>query len=155
MTWVVIPPEPTKLTDRLYLGCFIDGERGKALGMEAICNCTDEPYAHGLELGRYLRLDQLDGDYIGAGTIRTFLTWMETQHHAGLITLVHCHAGISRSTSFVILWMLWVDGVPRDADLRTAWSEREDFIKARRPIIEPHWKLKKSILRWYEQYGPT
>lgn len=148
MNWVGMPPV-TRITDRLYLGCFRDGTDAR---VEAVCNCTDEDYS--CPAPWYLRLDQEDGEHVAKDTIDSFIDWMVIQQHRGRRVLVHCHAGISRSASFVILWMMFCDGVKRDADLKSAWSERQDLVGQLRPIIYPHYKIKQSLLQWYEQYGP-
>lgn len=155
MTWITMPPI-TQLTDRLFLGCFTDGHDAvtqQALGITAVCNLTDEAYACPTE--HWAQIGQRDGEGIHAGRIAEFVKWMQEQRDHERKVLIHCHMGISRTSAFTIFWQMWADGVSRDDDLRQAWSRREDAMRVVRPIIEPHYQLKQSLLTYYERYGPA
>jgi hypothetical protein len=147
--------ELTRLTDRIWLTSMVTARCEDALeaaGIDAVCNLTQEDYACARE--HYFFLDQWDSEPIAAYKIQRFVRWMAEQRDAGRAVLVHCHAGISRTSAFVIFWMMWADGVSRDGDLRLEWSKREDVVRFARRIIMPHWKLKQSLLAYYERYGP-
>jgi protein-tyrosine phosphatase len=154
VNWIQILPM-TQYEDRLYLGCMRDATTRAWLeeaGITAVCNLTQDDYPP--TTPNYLYLNQLDGEYVRPQTIDRFVGWMRAQHRRGETILIHCHAGISRTSSFAIFWTMLRDCVSRDADLLAEWSAREDRMKQFRRIIEPHWKLKKSLLRWYEANGP-
>jgi len=59
----------------------------------------------------------------------------------GEVVVVHCAAGISRSSSTVIAHLIG-HGL--------TWDEAEKEVRAARPIIQPHPELKRSILQYYK-----
>ena len=59
----------------------------------------------------------------------------------GEVVVVHCAAGISRSSSTVIAHLIG-HGL--------TWDEAEKEVRAARPIIQPHPDLKRSILQYYK-----
>ena len=56
--------------------------------------------------------------------------------------LVHCNAGISRSTSFVIAYLLQ-KGIFRK------YNDALHFVRKRRPIVSPNYGFEKQLLRCY------
>lgn len=141
-----------KYNDRIYLGRCSDSrpEVLKALGITAVANLTQDYFEVPPEI-KLLKLDQADGDYVSDSTLRTFLDWMDVTWAEGHTILIHCHAGISRTPSFLIAWFMHCSGCNRDSDLRREWSVYEDKIGKIRPVIQPHYKLKKSIISYFEQ----
>lgn len=74
------------------------------------------------------------------------------------MVLIHCAAGISRTPSFLIAWLMEAerevpvgDWRPDYDAVRNAWSRHEDNIRTIRPIIQPHWRLKTSILAIFKK----
>lgn len=59
----------------------------------------------------------------------------------GEVVVVHCAAGISRSSSTIIAHLMG-HGL--------TWDEAESEVRAARPIIMPHPNLKRSILEYYK-----
>ena len=49
---------------------------------------------------------------------------------AGKQVLIHCAAGVSRSATLVIAYLMWRSGFP--------WKEAFDFVRERRSIINPN-----------------
>lgn len=149
----------TPFSERLYLGCFADSASGVTVphGITAVCNLTQDHFEgrnNHPHLDAYQWLNTIDGEEVPWDRIPLFLAWMERQQADDQVVLLHCHAGISRTSSFAILWLMWSNGVRRTDDLRQAWSKYEQQIGEVRPIIQPHTALKRSILAWYELYGP-
>ena len=64
---------------------------------------------------------------------------------AGKQVLIHCAAGVSRSATLVIAYLMWRSGFP--------WKEAFEFVAERRPIINPNdtflsqLELYEDILR--------
>jgi hypothetical protein len=146
------PPAMSRLSPRVYLGRFADGRDWRAGGVDAVCNLTQDD--HDPRPTHYLWLRQEDSAEIPSWKIAEFLRWMRQQYLAGRTVLIHCHAGISRTSAFAVFWMMWQDRVPADGDLASAWSAREDHVRRCRDCIEPHWKLKQSLLQFYRKHGP-
>lgn len=57
--------------------------------------------------------------------------------------VVHCAAGISRSSSTIIAHLIGHGAT---------WDEAEEEVRRARPIIMPHPELKRSILKYYKIY---
>lgn len=55
--------------------------------------------------------------------------------------VVHCAAGISRSSSTIIAHLMGHG---------SSWDEAEAEVRTARPIISPHPELKRSILQYYK-----
>lgn len=85
-----------------------------------------------------------------AVTIRLFLEQMEEWERDGETILIHCNAGISRTSSFAIAWLMHKRGCNADSDLRGEWSRAEDQVGKVRPIIMPHVLLKRAVLNYFE-----
>lgn len=54
--------------------------------------------------------------------------------------LVHCNAGISRSTSFVIAYLL-------QKGLFRKYSDALHYVRKRRPVVAPNYGFEKQLLR--------
>jgi protein tyrosine phosphatase len=93
---------------------------------------------------------QLDEDAVPPATLEHVCRWLEARERAGERVFIHCAAGISRTPSFLIAYLLWRDGAHCDTDLRTEWSIHLDRISRVRDVVLPHWKLKRSILGYFE-----
>lgn len=95
---------------------------------------------------RYLWLRHADCVPWNTDELLTFLAFTRQCMDANLSVLVQCGAGISRSSSLVIAWLMhhgW------------SWDQAEDLVRAARPIIQPHHELKTSILEFFDQvYKP-
>ncbi len=146
--------EITKFSDRIWLSGIVGaGEfnKLKELGITAVANLTHDDIGAKAAGFNCLVLNQYDGDVIPAVTLEIFLKWMDNRWENGDKILLHCHAGISRTPSFLIAWFMHKQGMNRDWDLRSEWSNYEDKIVLVRPIIMPHYKLKTSIIRYFEE----
>lgn len=154
----MIWPTITRWNTRLYLGSGLDACNVQLLqshGVTAVANLTDDNMGeHLVTTGvpypfKTLVLGQLDGNLIPDATIRSFFAWMDETWAEGHTILLHCHAGISRTPSFFIAWLMHRQGCTNAVGLRDVWSKWEDQIGLRRPIIQPHYKLKSSVLNYF------
>lgn len=84
-----------------------------------------------------------------------FLVQMDQWEAEGETVLVHCHAGISRISSFAIAWLMHKSGANRNSDLERMWDEAERRILKVRPIIMPHPTLKDVVLAYFAQVLPA
>lgn len=144
---------PSKLTDRIYLSGF-DATKNPAflesLGITAIINLT--PDDNGCEAAGFEvhQMPTEDGQEPAVGYVGEFIEVMKAFMEEGHIVLIHCHAGISRTSSQAIAWMMYERGCHKDTDLRTVWSECEDEVRVVRPIIMPHYLLKRAVIQYFE-----
>lgn len=66
----------------------------------------------------------------------------EEAHQAGMGLLIHCQAGVSRSATIVIAYLM-----------KHTWMTMTDaykFVKARRPIISPNLNFMGQLLEFEE-----
>ena len=54
--------------------------------------------------------------------------------------LVHCNAGVSRSTSFIIAYLL-------QKQLFKNYSDALHYVKKRRPVVSPNYGFEKQLIR--------
>lgn len=147
-------PPMAKFSDRIWIGRGLDAqdtESLKAVGVTAIANLTKEDFKcdPGFQV---LMLNQNDDQAISVKTLDRFLEWMAEREANQDIVLVHCHAAISRTPSFLIAWLIYSHGVPANAGadwLRREWDMWEYRIAKVRPIIHPAKQLKDSIIGYF------
>lgn len=136
-----------QIIDRIFIGDANDGrDLGtlKSLGINAVMNATMETdNLSGNPDFEYIRLNQNDGEVISSSTIYLFLNWMrEIMRKPKTKVLIHCGAGVSRASSFTIVWLMYCG---------FGWDEAEELVRAKRSIIAPNPVLKQSILEYYEK----
>ena len=66
--------------------------------------------------------------------------WMEEMLNEGRTILVHCAAGVSRSPSFVIAFLMW----KKKMELQAAF----DLVKSKRNVIRPNAGFMKQLQRY-------
>jgi predicted protein tyrosine phosphatase len=141
----ILMPGMSRLSEYIYLGDANDVQTlvrlDGAADITAICNLTDTTDNLPAEWkDRYLRLNQGDGMPISKATIFNFLDFMIAQREANRTILIHCAAGVSRTSAFAILWLMFCG---------FSWDEAEAMVQAARPIISPNPVLKESILAFF------
>lgn len=146
-----------KVRDQIWIGGSADAEDTEALrnaGITCIANLTDEDFGCSRNFDT-LQLNQLDQRDIPHALLDKFFAWMDERIDRGEKVLIHCHAGISRTPSFLIAWHLHRTGCNSESDLLREWSTAEDFLARLRPIIQPHYALKRSIIRYFSEKTGT
>ncbi|HEX3051188.1 MAG TPA: dual specificity protein phosphatase [Aggregatilineaceae bacterium] len=81
-----------------------------------------------------------DGEFIPLSVLRRGVDFIVKQVDAGNKVLVMCGAGISRSSTFVLAYML-----ERNYDLRQAFQT----LRLTHPIATPHFQMWLSLLAHY------
>lgn len=141
-----IPPI-TKITDRLYLGSIegTDPRILKKYGITHIINAAkDASYTTSLPRVN-LRLDDVPEENLfrvlepSKITIRRILATKPDNK-----ILIHCMAGVSRSASVLIYFLMRERGLSYDQAL--------DFVRLSRPIVNPNEGFEKT-LRAVENIG--
>lgn len=146
---------PSQLSERLYLAGIAtarDYALLRELGITAVMSLTrDNPYCGGNGFkARIFPIDDASEMLNAKWVIEEFLEQMEEWEQSGETILIHCNAGISRTSSFAIAWIMHKRGCNADSDLRREWSRAEDLVGKARPIIMPHHLLKRAILNYFE-----
>ncbi len=145
---------PSQLAERLYLAGIAtarDVALLRATGITAIVNLTpDDPgcEAHGFKVLQ-LAIDDAAVMLDPVKTVGRFIAQMEAWEASGETILIHCHAGISRTASFAIAWLMHKRGCNASSDLKAEWSRAEDRVGAARPIIMPHYLLKRAVFEYF------
>lgn len=146
---------PSKLSERLYLaGAATAREHDKLreMGVTAVVNLTPEDFgceAAGFKV-LHLKIEDAAEMLDPVATVGRYLAQMDAWHASGETVLIHCHAGISRTSTFAIAWLMHQRGAKSTSDLRGMWSRAEDEVGAARPIIMPHVLLKRAVLHYFE-----
>jgi len=70
------------------------------------------------------------------------VAFMDDAISSGKSVLVHCAAGISRSSSFVCAYLMKVDGL--------TFEEALEEVKKARPIVSPNLGFRKQLNLWYD-----
>jgi predicted protein tyrosine phosphatase len=144
---------PSKLTDRLWLAGAATARQHdvlRSLGITAVVNLTPDDYGCEEAGFKVCHIQIDDAAALDTEPIVRFLSTMDEWERDGDVVLIHCHAGISRTSSFAIAWLMHRAGASHDTDLRAMWSRFEDAVGAARPIIMPHYLLKRAILNHFD-----
>lgn len=124
------------IPNKLYLGnkkAASDHRLLSYLGITHILNATKEVNCHFPSAYTYLQIPLSDGD----SRFSEHLTAAESFIKNGLVVLVHCAEGISRSASLVIAYLMRTN----KWDFKTSL----DFVKEKRPKISPHFCFQAAL----------
>lgn len=142
----------SQFSDRIWLGNFTSLANVEALerrGITAVCNLSGPPTPSACSRMKYLEVTQDDGAIIEDATLESFLEWMDEAWAEGHVVLLACAAGISRTPSFLIAWLLHTGGFYGVAeDAQAEWARLQNSISTCRPIIRPDPILRDSVLRY-------
>jgi protein-tyrosine phosphatase len=140
-------PFPSNLIDHVADGVYISGWRA-SLHRQAL---LDANIRHILLLDGYIpalasdfeTLDNAleDGELIPPEKLQRGVAFVNAQVSAGNRVLVMCSAGISRSSTFVLAYLL-----EHDHTLRAAF----DLLKRQHPPAQPHPELWRSLIVHYD-----
>lgn len=137
-----------QITDKLWLGSVTDAIDEKALSenkIQAILCVMDgyqeDYFLRGTKYEGFQRtaVPMLDGVPDQEVLIRQALNVANDYLDAGYTTLIHCAAGISRSSSITIGTLM--------KRMKLSWDEAERYVRERRPMINPAAPLKISVLK--------
>jgi protein-tyrosine phosphatase len=134
-------PSATLILPSLYLGSDVEARNLKylqSLGITHIVNCAYELKSYHPSKFKYLELKMLDDDVQDVKFV--FSKALEFIHSAlisGNKVFVHCFAGVSRSVSLIIYYLMMVRRMP----FKTAYA----YVKAKRSIIDPGTGFKKQL----------
>ncbi|XP_061784755.1 dual specificity protein phosphatase 2 [Nerophis lumbriciformis] len=133
---------PVELLPFLFLGSAVHSSRRetlKAAGITAVLNVSSSCPNFFEEDFKYLRLDVEDS--LAADIRACFFTAIafidSVKHNRGRV-LVHCQAGISRSATICLAYLMHAQRVRLD--------EAFDFVKQRRHVISPNLAFMGQLL---------
>uniref|UniRef100_A0A1A8I527 Dual specificity protein phosphatase 2 n=2 Tax=Nothobranchius kuhntae TaxID=321403 RepID=A0A1A8I527_NOTKU len=135
---------PVELLPFLFLGSAVHSSRREALaaaGITAVLNVSSTcPNFYEGEL-QYLRLtveDTLVADI--RACFQTAIAFIDSVKQSGGRVLVHCQAGISRSATICLAYLMHTQRVRLD--------EAFDFVKQRRHVISPNLAFMGQLLQF-------
>lgn len=135
---------PVELLPFLFLGSAIHSSRRETLaaaGITAVLNVSSTcPNFYEGEL-QYLRLtveDSLAADI--RACFSTAIAFIDSVKQSGGRVLVHCQAGISRSATICLAYLMHTQRVKLD--------EAFDFVKQRRQVISPNLAFMGQLLQF-------
>jgi Predicted protein-tyrosine phosphatase len=140
----------SKIEDWLFLSGMepvSDLDRLKKLGITHVLNCArgvcEDHYPREFE---YWSLNLLDSG--GQNIIDLFFAlcdWLEKIRENNQRVLVHCHAGVSRSATIVIAYLMWRQKLPFEKALLLAQEGR--------PICNPNGGFLAQLQLWGRLLG--
>lgn len=131
-------PQIDQITDKIYLGNY-DGARSidelNIYGITNILTC-------GVFLHQFYKEDfvykQLDiDDSLSEDIIRFFKEAIEYIDNSDKI-FIHCQAGVSRSASFVIAYLMWKN--------KLTYSDAKSYVKNKRKAISPNSNFENQLM---------
>jgi predicted protein tyrosine phosphatase len=135
---VILSPERVsfdKITDVVYLGSRIssidDYRRLRAQGVRACVDMKQEG-ADPWTFEAFLWLPTVDHDAPTPAHLQMGISFLRQCERARLPVFVHCMAGVGRSSTLVLAYLL--AGPYREAGSRDALG----FLSSRRPVINPN-----------------
>lgn len=139
------PEMTTIIPKKLFLGNIYNSENQELLdhvGVSAVLNvCNSAPR---VTLNRtYHWCAMNDGPGNTDAQFAQAISMLDELVQHGEIVLVHCQAGVSRSSTVVATWLAkhyFADGMSFDT--------AADLVKKMRPIIMPHYELRKLARRF-------
>lgn len=139
--------EPVEIFPHLYLGnaltaaCMQDLQR---LGITAILNVSSTCKNHFTSNFLYKNIPVDDShNTLLSNWFSDAITFIDEVKGAGGKTLVHCHAGVSRSATICIAYVMY----SRHASLDTAF----EFVKSRRSEISPNAGFMHQLLEFEKE----
>jgi protein-tyrosine phosphatase len=120
----------SSVTDNYFLGREID----VVLNMAIECDYKlDVPKVQLVKIGIE------DGRLTNVGVFRKAAEVIHQARSAGKTVLVHCAAGVSRSSTAVLAYLMLYDGM--------GWFKALEHVQKSRSIVNPHPLLVRSLIR--------
>jgi protein-tyrosine phosphatase len=139
--------EPTSIIDRLFLGCMVVAHKVPFYPeIKAVVCLGEKPYYgypkpfSGISY-LYINIDDDPDEDIYAHFDKA-VDFVRSHIAAGSSVYVHCAAGVSRSATIVIAYLM--------AEHNMTLEEAYKHVKAKRSIIHPNWGFVNQLRR-YEQ----
>lgn len=140
-----VPPQPFEILSHLYLGCrkaASDKEALKAHSISRVLNVTSEEsqYQH-LEGFSYYQIAVEDTHEVDMlQHLPMAFAFIEEARLANEKVLVHCHAGMSRSVTVVISYLMKY----YDHSLNSAY----DYVRQKKSNISPNFSFLQQLIQF-------
>ncbi|OWF40203.1 dual specificity protein phosphatase 4-like [Mizuhopecten yessoensis] len=139
---VSVPSEPVELLPHLYIGNALSAAGKDVLlnhGITAILNVSNNCRNHFDADFRYKNIPVDDNPLVDLSTwFMEAITFIDEVKRHGGKTLVHCQAGISRSATICLAYIMQSQCLSLD--------EAFEFVKSRRSVISPNISFLQQLL---------
>ena len=122
------------ILERLAIGDIHDA-KNISRDITAVLNCTEE-HDTNREGILYLKIPLIDFQTINPEYIPRAVRWIK-EVIADHTVLVHCNAGIGRSSSIVVCYL---------CEVGFGFEEAVRLVKSRRPDVLPHRELRSALM---------
>lgn len=133
-----------RIIDRIYIGSYSAAQnleyRNEPL-ISHILNCTPDMHKD-LKAFKIHQININDGYEIPFEEFWSAQKFLDEAIYEGGRILVHCHAGISRSTGIVAGYLM------RHG---FSWEEALELIRRNRPQVYPHANIERSVKKYVGQ----
>ena len=126
----------SRIEDGLYLGGILSEPPGGTRAVLNVCE-TKDPYQ--VEVHRWEPIPDL-GPAPGLDWLRSQVKFIDDQRKAGRPVYVHCRAGVNRSPTVVVAYLMWRDGLTRDEALA--------IVRRKRPRVGPFPAYMGYLSEW-------
>jgi hypothetical protein len=133
------PPNYSVMEEGLYLGGYLEQPPPATRAVLNLCEVPD-PYQCEHHTWEPIRdaAPAPDLDWL-----RRMVEMLDTHRKAGLVTFVHCRAGVSRSGMVVTAYLMARNRWTRDQALA--------FIRTKRPEVRPNPAFMDLLLEWEQE----
>lgn len=141
-------PRPNKVREKLFIGCQDSARNKLSLKMNKISHILN--LTGGKPVFRddftYYIVEKLDDTPFQdlLSHIPACISFIEKGIQEGTGVLVHCAAGVSRSCSIVMAYLMKSE--------RISQTEALSIVKTARPIVSPNCGFKKQLGMWEEMH---
>eukprot|EP01087_Luapelamoeba_hula_P024454 TRINITY_DN9312_c0_g1_i1.p1 TRINITY_DN9312_c0_g1~~TRINITY_DN9312_c0_g1_i1.p1 ORF type:complete len:198 (-),score=12.62 TRINITY_DN9312_c0_g1_i1:61-654(-) len=126
---ITTPPPLLQITPDVYLGPIetaYDTDRLKSSGITHILDVSNEDYFQRPEVMQYMSIEVVDAEWYDVTQhFEATNAFISSAVSKGGATFVHCKAGISRSVSFIIAYLMFKDRMTLEQALALVRTMRE------------------------------
>ncbi len=133
------------IIDNIYLGDSIAASNEaylKSFDIDTVINCADKLVSEYKDL-KFMELKLYD-DWDQKLFPKFEIAYKYIKLHSKKNILIHCGAGVSRSASLVIFYIM----KEKNWDFETSY----EYCKERRPIVQPNSNFQEQLIDYYDKY---
>lgn len=142
---------PVEILSHVFLGdhCHASNmELLKKLGMTAVINVSRSCNNYFPDEFRYLTIPVEDSQYADLSSwFQKAITFIDQEKHLGGRVLVHCHAGVSRSATVCLAYLMQCDGLALDSAF--------EYVQSRRSVISPNLNFMRQLQDFEKELSET
>jgi dual specificity phosphatase 12 len=138
----IFNPEIDKISERLFLGNADGGkleDKLKEYGVTHVLICGLFLHEHFIDSFKYKTIEIEDSSYQDIFKyFKECLLFIDKSEKV----FVHCKAGISRSATIVIAYLMW--------SMRLSYKDARNYVKSKRDVIYPNPGFEEQLINFEE-----